>query len=333
MAGDPTTDLAKADIAHLLHPLTSHADFARTGPRVIVKGEGLYLTDSEGNRYLDAFAVLLNVNLGYGRREIAQAVYDQMAELPYYSAYAGFSNVPAIRLAEKLSTLTPPGLNAAFFTSGGSEANESAFKIARYYWKLVGKPDKVKFISRHWGYHGVTLGALSATGVPLFRDLYVPLSPPSSRSRHPTATCASSAGTSPPATSAARTIWRSPSSGTARTPSPASSPSRDGHRRCHPTRQRRLPAPRPRDLPQARHPLHHDEVITGFGRTGKTWAWTTGRGARHQTMAKGLTSAYLPLGAAVVSDRIHGAMQEIRSGVSSPTASPIPGTRAAAPPA
>ncbi len=176
-------------------------------------------------------------------------------------------------------------------------------------------------------------GRAQRHGVPLFRDLYGPLSPPSSRSRHPTATGASSAGTSPPATSAARTIWRSPSSGTARTPSPASSPSRDGTGGV-------IPPASDDYLPRVREICRKHDILYITTRSSQASAAPArpGRGQLGvvpdiKTMAKGLTSAYLPLGAAVVSDRIHGAMQEIRSGVSSPTASPIPGTRAAAPPA
>ena len=117
------------------------------------------------------------MNIGHGRTELAQAAFDQMSRLAYHSSYAGSSNRPSIALAEKLSTLTSPSINTFFFTSGGAEATETSFKTARFYWKAVGRPDKVKFISRRRGYHGVTLAAMSATGLGAYWPMFEPRVP------------------------------------------------------------------------------------------------------------------------------------------------------------
>ena len=116
------------------------------------------MVDADDREYLDGLSGLWNVALGHGREELAQAARDQMAELGYCSGYAGSSNLRAIELAEKLAKLTYPSITRFFFTSGGGEASETSFKVARSYWKLRGFPNKTKVISRQWGYHGVTLG-------------------------------------------------------------------------------------------------------------------------------------------------------------------------------
>src|SRR5262249_27977347 len=112
-----------------------------------------------------------------GRRELAEAAAEQMARLPYCSAYSGLSNAPAAQLAGRLAGRAYPNLNTTFFTCGGAESNESAFKTARCYWKLKGKPEKVKVISRWHAYHGVTLAAMSATGMPNYWKMFEPRVP------------------------------------------------------------------------------------------------------------------------------------------------------------
>src|SRR5919202_296703 len=164
-----------ADQAHLLHPL--HHPSAHQQPRIWVEGHGAILRDAEGREYLDGLSGLWNVNVGHGRRELAQAALEQMTTLAYSSSYAGSSNLPAIALAERLSALLYPAINTFFFTSGGAEATENAFKTASFYWKTQGKPDKVKIISRMKGYHGVTLAAMSATGLPAFWPMFEPRVP------------------------------------------------------------------------------------------------------------------------------------------------------------
>ena len=145
--------------------------------RVWVSGKGSMITDSTGREYIDGLAGLWNVNVGHGRQELADAAQKQMATLAFHSAYAGGTNEPAIRLAERLSGLTYPSINTFFFTSGGAESSESSFKTARFYWKALGKPDKIKVISRHRAYHGLTLAAMSATGLPAFWPMFEPRTP------------------------------------------------------------------------------------------------------------------------------------------------------------
>src|SRR5919198_2702696 len=152
--------LCALDRAHLLHSLHHPAEHAE--PLIFAKGEGAVLTDVRGRQYIDGLSGLWNVTLGHGRRELAEAAARQMADLAFTNAYAGASNVRAIELAARLATLAPEGLGATFFTTGGGESNDSALKTARYYWYRLGKPHKVKFISRRFAYHGVTIGSMSA---------------------------------------------------------------------------------------------------------------------------------------------------------------------------
>lgn len=164
------------DLRHLIHPLHNRAAH-ESGGHVWVKGDGAVLTDADGKEYLDALSGLWNVAAGHGRRELVEAATRQMQLLPYCSGYAGSSNPPAIELAEKLAELTYPSINRFFFTSGGGEASDTSFKTARYYWKLKGRPEKTKVISRQWGYHGVTLAAMSATGISSYWPMFEPRVP------------------------------------------------------------------------------------------------------------------------------------------------------------
>jgi len=156
-------ELVKADQEHLIHPLHHPVDHAE--PVIYVRGRGATVQDIDGHEYIDGLSGLWNVNVGHGRAELADAAAAQMKELAYFSGYIGSSNIPAITLANRLIEIADDDMQAVFFTSGGAEANESAFKTARFYWKVRGKPDKVKVIARHQGYHGLTLQALSATGM------------------------------------------------------------------------------------------------------------------------------------------------------------------------
>ena len=168
-------ELLVRDRAHLIHPL--HDPNAHKGGHVWVKGEGAILTDADGKKYLDGLSGLWNVVAGHGRAELAETAKVQMETLGYCSGYSGSSNPQAIQLAERLADLTYPSINRFFFTCGGGEASESSFKMARSYWKLRGKPDKTKVISRQWGYHGVTLAAMSATGISSYWPLFEPRVP------------------------------------------------------------------------------------------------------------------------------------------------------------
>ncbi len=155
-----------------LHPVyhpKSHAN-----PLVIERGEGVWLYTADGRKILDGMAGLWNVNAGYGREELAQAAYEQMKKMSFTSNFAGMTNLPSIQLADKLAGFAYEGLNTTFFTSGGSEANDSAFKTARYYWKRKGKPGKYKIIARKGAYHGITLAATFATGLEKYHTMFGP---------------------------------------------------------------------------------------------------------------------------------------------------------------
>jgi adenosylmethionine-8-amino-7-oxononanoate aminotransferase len=155
-----------------LHPVyhpKSHAD-----PLVIERGEGVWLYTTDGQKILDGMAGLWNVNVGYGREELALAAYEQMKQMAFTSNFAGMTNLPSIQLADKLAGFAYEGLNTTFFASGGSEANDSAFKTARYYWKRKGQPGKTRFIARKGSYHGVTMFATFATGLEKYHTMFGP---------------------------------------------------------------------------------------------------------------------------------------------------------------
>src|SRR6516162_3984989 len=171
---DDISQLLEADRRYLVHPLHYPDDHKQ--PLVVAEGRGAMLYDAEGREYIDGLSGLWNVNVGHGRAELAEAASEQMKELAYFSSYAGSSNIPAITLASRLIELAPE-MQAVFFASGGAEANESAFKTARFYWKARGKAGKVKVIARHHGYHGVTLQAMSATSMGAYWKMFEPRVP------------------------------------------------------------------------------------------------------------------------------------------------------------
>ena len=172
MSNDANAALIDRDSEHLIHPL--HNRTAHASGKVWVGGHGAMLVDANGEEYIDGLSGLWNNTAGNGRRELAEAGAAQLSELAYASGYTGSSNRRAIELAERLSAMTYPSINHFYFTSGGGESTDSNIKMARYYWKLVGKPDKTKVISRVWGYHGVTLAAMSATGIGSYWPMFEP---------------------------------------------------------------------------------------------------------------------------------------------------------------
>jgi adenosylmethionine-8-amino-7-oxononanoate aminotransferase len=143
---------------------------------IITRGEGCYVYDEHGNRYLDGLSALFCVNIGHGRADIVQAGADQAKELGFFTTWS-YAHPRAIELAARVAELAPGDLNRVFFTSGGSEAVESAYKLARQYHKITGNPNKTKLIARDIAYHGTTLGALSATGITSLRTPFEPLTP------------------------------------------------------------------------------------------------------------------------------------------------------------
>ncbi|VAW20916.1 Aminotransferase, class III [hydrothermal vent metagenome] len=161
----PTKELQALDAAHHIHPFSDGAELAAKGVRVITGADGVTLTDSEGNHIFDAMAGLWCVNIGYGRKELAEAAARQMLQLPYYNTFFQTSHVPAISLAKRLADLAPNGLDHVFFAGSGSEANDTNIRLVRHYWAARDKPEKTILISRHNAYHGSTLGGASLGGM------------------------------------------------------------------------------------------------------------------------------------------------------------------------
>lgn len=161
----PTRELQALDAAHHLHPFTDSAALNSKGARIITHAEGVYLTDSEGQRILDGMAGLWCVNIGYGRRELGEAAKRQMDQLAYYNTFFQTSHPPAIELAAKLAELSPGDLNHVFYAGSGSEANDTNLRLVRHYWAAMGKPDKTVVISRKNAYHGSTMGGGSLGGM------------------------------------------------------------------------------------------------------------------------------------------------------------------------
>ena len=160
-----TQTLQQLDAAHHLHPFNDNAALAAKGTRILVKGEGAYVWDSEGHQLLDAFAGLWCVNLGYGRKELGAAASKQMTQLAYYNSFFQCTTEPTIQLAAKLAALTPGDLNHAFFTNSGSEANDTILRLVRHFWAVQDQPRKNIFIGRHNGYHGTTMAGASLGGM------------------------------------------------------------------------------------------------------------------------------------------------------------------------
>ncbi|MBP6514561.1 MAG: aspartate aminotransferase family protein [Steroidobacteraceae bacterium] len=165
-----TREWQELDSRHFMHPFTDFKALAAEGARVITHAEGPYLHDSEGHKILDGMAGLWCVNIGYGRKELAEAAYRQMQELPYYNSFFKSANPPAIELARVLAELTPPQFKRVFFTGSGSEANDTIVRMVRRYWDLLGEPDRKVIISRHNAYHGSTMAGASLGGMAFMHE-------------------------------------------------------------------------------------------------------------------------------------------------------------------
>ena len=302
--------LIKDDQDHLIHPLHHPSDHLE--PMVYVRGRGAVLTDVQGREYIDGLAGLWNVNVGHGRTELADAAANQIRELAYYSAYSGSTNIPAIQLASKLMTIAYPNMQGVFFTSGGAESNESAFKTARFYWKTKGKPDKVKVIARSLAYHGVTLQAMSATGMSAYWKMFEPRVP--NFVHIPTCYPYRQEGGRPGETAgqtAARLLEEAILREGANTVAAfIAEPIHGGGGVLYPTDDY---FPLVRQVCDRHHVLFiADEVITGFCRTGRWFAlehWNVLPDI--VSFAKGVSSGYLPLGGIMVSKAIKQAMDDV----------------------
>lgn len=164
------SNLGAIDAAHHLHPFSDMKSLNGKGTRIIERAEGVHIYDSTGKKYLDAFAGLWCVNIGYGRKEMADVAFRQMNELPYYNTFFGTTTAPATLLAQKIVQHTGPTLNHVFFTNSGSEATDTWFRMARVYWKALGKPTKTTVIARKNGYHGSTVAGASLGGMKLMHE-------------------------------------------------------------------------------------------------------------------------------------------------------------------
>jgi len=164
-----TRHIQQMDREHFLHPFTDFKDLASQGARVIVRGEGIYVWDSEGNKMLDAMSGLWCVNVGYARRELADAAHKQMMELPFYNSFFNTTNIPAVELATKLAALAPRvgdrSFEHVFYSSSGSESNDSNVRMVRRYWDLLGQPQRKVILSRMNAYHGSTMAGASLGGM------------------------------------------------------------------------------------------------------------------------------------------------------------------------
>ena len=164
-----TQDLQAMDSAHFIHPFTDHGDLATRGARVITRAEGIHVWDSEGEKMLDAMSGLWCVNVGYGRKELADAAYQQMMTLPFYNSFFQTTNVPAVKLATKLASLAPKvgdrSFEHVFYSSSGSESNDSNVRMVRRYWDLLGQPQRKVIIGRINAYHGSTMAGASLGGM------------------------------------------------------------------------------------------------------------------------------------------------------------------------
>ena len=288
-------DIRKHDLNHVWHPLMQHAGRREDDLLLIVSADGCEVTDAAGKTYLDAYGGIWNVNVGYGRDEIVEAVYKQMKTLAFYPITQ--INAPAAQLAARLAELLPGDLDHFFFVNSGSEANETAIKVARQYGRArYPGENRFKIISRYQGYHGFTMGAMSATGQVRRRAPFEPLAPGFIHVELPT-------GTAHGADAIARVIERE---GPDTVAAVLAEPVVGGGGVHVPPADYFLAL---RDVcDRYGCLLIFDEVITGFGRTGKLFA------AEHwevvpdvMTIAKGVSSGYLPLGACAVTEKVWSA--------------------------
>lgn len=276
----------------------------------MVSGRGATLTDIAGREYIDGMASLWNVNVGYGRTVLADAAAEQMKALAFSSAYGAFGTPPAIKLAAKLAEIAPGDLEVTYFASGGAEANDTAYKIARLYWKLRGEPDRVKIVSRIRDYHGLTYTATSATGLANFWSGYEPLAPGFLHAPAPDPYRYAgdvSAGAGYVAATERLIVDAGPQTVAAVVAEPVQGAGG-------------VIVPPADYFPLLRQMcdrygilLITDEVITGFGRTGRWFA------AEHWNLrpdlmlfAKGVTSGYLPLSGVMMTAAVHDVLKSVK---------------------
>ncbi len=303
--------LQQLDAAHHLHPFNDNGALAKKGTRILTKGEGVYVWDAEGNKLLDAFAGLWCVNVGYGRKELGAAAAKQMEQLAYYNSFFSCTTEPTVRLSAKLAEITPYDLNHAFFSNSGSEANDTILRMVRHFWAVQDQPRKNVVIGRYNGYHGSTVAGASLGGMKgMHKQGGLPI--PDIEHIEPPFWFADGGDMDPEEYGlvAARRLETKilelgpervaafigePIMGAIGVYIPPMSYWPEIERIC-----------RKYDVL-----LIADEVICGFGRTGE-WFAADYFGFRPDimTLAKGITSGYIPLGAAMFSDRIAKVLNE-----------------------
>jgi len=297
---------------HLLHPMTHPGTVREAPPDIIARGDGSWIWDVDGHRLIDAVGGLWCANLGFGRREIRDAIVAQLDELPFYNTFRGANHPRAIELSQRLVNLMEPdGVGAVHFSSGGSDAVDSALKLARQYWKVLGQRDRTKFISLRQGYHGVHFGGASVNGNTPFRRAYEPLLPGCFHVdtpwvyRNPYTQDPEQLGKICAGLLEREIVFQSADTVAAFIAEPVQGAGG-------------VIVPPPNYWPLVREIcdrhgvlLIADEVVTGFGRTGHmfgTRLW--GVKADLWCLAKGISSGYVPLGATAVSARVMQAFKD-----------------------
>jgi putrescine aminotransferase len=299
-------ELVALDTAHHFHPFTDHKAFhAEGGARIVTHADGIHIWDAKGNKLIDGMSGLWCVNVGYGRKELAEAAYRQMLDLPYYNTFFKTTTQPATELAAKISSLMPKRFKQIFFTNSGSESNDTIVRFVRHYWKLKGKPYRTHFIGRRRGYHGSTMVAASLGGfegmhsqgglpLPGFHHVQQPhwydfggaLSPDEFGLEAAADVERKILEVGPDNVAA---FIGEPIQGAAGVIIPPKTYWPEVQRICR----------------KYGILIISDEVICGFGRTGNWWGFETmGFEPDIVPMAKGLTSGYLPMGAVAFSDDV-----------------------------
>ncbi len=314
------SELLTADRDHWIHPVVNWQAHEKRGAHVWQSADRVYLTDTEGHQVLDGFSGLWCVNVGYGHESVVNAATEQLRRLPYATGYFHFGSEPAIRLAQRLAAHAPEGLSRVFFTQGGSDAVDTAVRLTQYYFNLTGQPEKKHFIAVQRGYHGASSTGSGLTALPVFHQHFdVPLPTQHHVSapycyRHP-------AGPNPAAvleSFIAELRAKIEELGGARKVAAFI---------CEPVIGSGGVIFPPQGYLSAVRALCNeyqmlmiaDEVITGFGRTGPMFACLDeGVSPDMMTIAKGLTSGYIPMGATLLQDRLYREIAE-----RSPGASPI----------
>jgi putrescine aminotransferase len=305
-------ELKAANAKHLLHPMANLRAMQASPPDIIAKGEGSFIWDVDGHRLVDGVGGLWSANLGFGRREIRDAVVAQLDELAFYNVFRGTTHPRAIELSERLMQLMEPEqAGSVLFSSGGSDAVEGALKLARQYWKIRGQADRVKFISLRQGYHGVHFGGMSVNGNTNFRRAYEPLLPGCLHVdtpwlyRNPFTDDAQALGEICAQMLEREIVFQGPDTVAAFIAEPVQGA---GGVIVPPANY----WPLVRKICD-RHGvlLIADEVVTGFGRTGKmfgTRLWDVN--ADIWCLAKGISSGYVPLGATVLNKKVTDAFEQ-----------------------